>query len=296
MSATPIFTLVDNLPEDNLTVKALHALDFVAPGQWRNLVGFDKTIKVITGETDEALIQKIGERAVRLYNDRSQGYQRATWLYQTVESLSNALGAAALANKVGDRFQIASLLSKITPKADKSQAIDFSVKLVVEVVAFCQINGLPGDSLGDFVKSLTSYRDEALIRMAALICFDGLIPLGPGYLNKLVSLVGGTGTSELEGHETFQRVKSLIPGGGPDGQLNFIQKSIGQVTGWMSDFTTTHGLTQQKVVGGLKGFLDVADDKLDYVAAFLDLTTNYYYHTGIQTVARSLIQRAVNEI
>jgi hypothetical protein len=296
MSATPIFQLVNDLPEDNLTVKALHALDFVAPGQWRNLVGFEKSIKVITGETDEALIQQIGERAVRLYNDRSQGYQRATWLYQTVESLSNALGAAALASKVGERYKIASLLAKVTPKPDKSQAIDFSVKLVVEVVAFCQINGLPGDSIGDFVKSLTSYRDEALIRMAALICFDGLIPLGPGYLSKLVSLVGGTGTSELEGHGTFQRVKSLIPGGGPDGQLNFIQKSLGQVTNWMSDFTSSHNLTQDRIVDGLKGFLDGADSKLDYVAAFLDLTTNYYYHTGIQSVARSLIQRAVNEI
>ena len=40
----------------------------------------------------------------------------------------------------------------------------------------------------------------------------------------------------------------------------------------------------------------MTDDRLDYVAAFLDLTTNYYEHTGIQSVARSLIQRTVNEI
>ena len=73
--------------------------------------------------------------------------------------------AAALANKVGERLSILSLLSKITPKSDKAQSIDFSVKLVVELVAFCQINGLPGDSIGDFVKSLTHYKDEALIRM-----------------------------------------------------------------------------------------------------------------------------------
>jgi hypothetical protein len=296
MSATPIFKLVDDLPESNLTVKSLQMLDFVAPGQWRNLVGFDKTIKVITGETDEALIQKIGERAVRLYNDRSQGYQRAIWLYHTVEGLSNALGAAALANKVGEKFHILSLFAKITPKSDKAQAIDFGVKLVVELVAFCQINGLPGDSLGDFVKSLTHYKDEALIRMAALICFDGLIPLGPGYLSKLTSMLGGSGTADLEGNETFNRVKSMIPGGQTQEQLGLIQKSIGSVGTWMDDFTRNHGLTQGKVLGGLKSFLDVTDDRLDYLAAFLDLTTNYYEHTGIQTVARSLIERAVNEI
>jgi hypothetical protein len=296
MSATPIFKLVDSLPENNLTVKALQALDFVAPGQWRNLVGFEKTIKVITGETDQALIQKIGERAVRLYNDRSQGYQRAIWLYHTVESLSNTLGAAALANKVGERFQILSLLSKITPKSSKAQSIDFGVKLVVELVAFCQINGLPGDSPGDFVKSLTHYKDEALIRMAALICFDGLIPLGPDYLNKLVGLLGGAGTQDLEQHETFNRVKSMIPGGQTKEQLGLIQKSIGSVGSWMENFTSQHALTQGKVLSGLKSFLDVTEDRLDYVAAFIDLTLNYYEHTGTQTVARSLIQRAVNEI
>ncbi|WP_435009466.1 hypothetical protein P12x_000718 [Tundrisphaera lichenicola] len=296
MSATPIFKLVDDLPENNLTVKSLHALDFVAPGQWRNLVGFDKSIQVITGETDQALIQKIGERAVRLYNDRSQGYQRAIWLYHTVEGLSNAMGAAALANKVGEKFKILSLFSKITPKSDKAQSIDFGVKLVVELVAFCQINGLPGDSIGDFVKSLTHYKNEALIRMAALIAFDGLIPLGPDYLEKILKIVGGSGASDLESNETFNRVKSLVPGGGTKEQLGLIQKSMGSVGDWMKNFTAQHDLTQGKVLGGLQSFLEVSDDRLDYVAAFLDLTTNYYEHTGTQTVARSLIERAVNEI
>jgi len=296
MSATPIFKLVDELPENNLTTKMLHALDFVAPGQWRNLVGFENTIKVITGETDQALIQKIGERAIRLYNDRSQGYQRAVWLYQTAESISNAMGAAALTHKVGERYHIVSLLSKITPKSDKAQSIDFSVKLVVELVAFCQRNGLPGDSIGDFVKSLTHYKDEALIRMAALICVDGLLPLGPDYLTKLISVLDKSAPSELESNGTFQRVRSLVPGGEPKGQLGFIQQSMGSVRNWMSDFTTQHDLTPTKILGNFQGFLDTANSPMDYVAAFIDLTTNYYEHTGIQSVARSLIERAVNEI
>jgi hypothetical protein len=296
VSATPIFKLVDSLPEDNLTTKALHALDFVAPGQWRNLVGFQKTIQVITGETDQDLVQKVGERAVQLYNDRSQGYQRAVWLYQTAETMSNAMGAAALANKVGDKFHIVSLLSKVTPRPEKAQTIDFSVKLVVELVAFCQRNGLPGDSIGDFVKSITHYKDEALIRMAGLICFDGILPLGPDYLSKLLSLLGQSGPAQLEQNETYQRVKSLVPGGDSGGQLGFIQKSMSSVQNWMADFTTQHALTPNKIVSGLQGFLDVTGDRLDYVAGFLDVTTNYYEHTGIQSVARSLIERAVNEV
>jgi hypothetical protein len=42
--------------------------------------------------------------------------------------------------------------------------------------------------------------------------------------------------------------------------------------------------------------VEIADDKLDYVAAFLDMSTNYYEHTGIQTLAHRLIERAVAEI
>ena len=60
----------------------------------------------------------------------------------------------------------------------------------------------------------------------------------------------------------------------------------------MADFTTQHALTPTKVLGGLKGFLDVADDRLDYVAAFIDLTTNYFEHTGIQSVAREAHRRS----
>ena len=117
----PIFKLVDSLPENNLTVKMLKALDFVAPGQWKNLVGFEHTIKVVSGETDQAMIQKIGERAIALYNDKKQGYQRAVWLYQTVESMSNVLGFTALMNKVGEKIHLLRFLNHITPKADKAQ-------------------------------------------------------------------------------------------------------------------------------------------------------------------------------
>lgn len=194
----PIFQLVDDLPTNNLTTKVLGMLDFVIPGQWNNLVGFDNTIRTVTGETDEALIQQIGERAVQLYNDPSQGYQRALWLYQTVDSASNLLGAAILANKAGEAIPLLGFLNKVTPKAQKAQTIDFGTKLVVEVVAFCQINGIPGDSIGDFVASLGDYSGESLMRMVALISFDGLIPLGPGFLNQALSTFSNLDSSELE--------------------------------------------------------------------------------------------------
>lgn len=58
MAAKPIYELVDDLPTSNVTTRVLHALDFVTPGQWQNLVGFETTIKAVSGETNQALIQK----------------------------------------------------------------------------------------------------------------------------------------------------------------------------------------------------------------------------------------------
>lgn len=291
----PIFELVDELPTGGLTVTALRSLDFLLPGQWQNLTGFDNTIRAVTGETDESLIQQIGERAVALYNDKSQGYQRALWLYETVESGSGLLGTAALANRIGqDTFL--GFLKNITPKPEKAQSIDLCVKLVTELVAFCQINGIPGDSIGDFLAALGDYSGESLMRMAALVCFDGVIPLGPAFAEKALSIFQGTSPQELEGNQTFKSVQELIPGNNPSEKGGFIAQSFDSTKGWMQNFVNTNNVTQEGLMGRLKGFIDFTDDKADYLGALLDMNVKYYRHTGIQTLARRLIERAVAEI
>lgn len=296
MSKKTIFELVDELPKDNMTVKALRALDFVVPGEWNNLVGFDNTIRTITGEDDEELIQQIGERAIQLYNDKSQGYQRALWLYQTIDSTGRALGAAAMANKISQNVSFLSFLGNLTPKPEKAQTIDLSLKLVTELLAFCQINGIPGDSIGDFAGALGDYGGESLIRMAALVCFDGLIPLGPDFIMATQEWIGKLSTSDLQENQGFQQMKDMIPGGSPAGQLGFIGESFGAVSGWMGSFVSDHSLTRKNVLGHLQNFVEISADKVDYLGAFLDMTTNYYEHTGIQTLAHRLIERAAAEI
>ncbi len=295
MSQT-VFQLVDELPKDNMTVKALRALDFVVPGEWDNLVGFENTIRSVTGETDEDLIQQIGDRAIYLYNDTSQGYQRALWLYQTIDNTDKALGAAALANKIAKNVPLLSMLGNLTPKPEKAQTIDLSLKLVTELLAFCQINGLPGDSIGDFAGALGDYGGESLMRMAALVCFDGLIPLGPDFIMATQGWIGRLSPSDLQENPGFKAIGSMIPGGNPAGQLGFIGDSFGSVAGWMSSFVSDRGLTPEKVMNQLQSFVEISADKADYVGALLDVSTNYYEHTGVQTLARRLIERAVAEI
>lgn len=262
-----------------------------------NTVGFVNTIKEVTGETDESLIQAIGERAIYLYNDRSQGYQKGLWLYQTVDSTDKALGAAALANKVSGKIPLfGGLINRFTPKADKAQTIDLSLKLIAELLAFCSINGIPGDSIGDFVASLGEYSGESYIRMVGLICLDGLIPLGPDFIQQAQSALNGMNPKELEDNSTFKQMDDAIPGNSSEGKLNFIGSSFDSVKGWMSNTVSSNNLTPQKITSQLSGFVDFADDKLDYLAAFIDLSTNYFEHTGTQTLAKRLIERAVAEI
>ena len=292
----PIFELVDELPTNNMTIKALRALDFVIPGEWDNLVGFENSIKVITGEDDEELIQQIGDRAVYLYNDKSEGYQRALWMYQTISSSGRALGTAAMANKAGESISFLGFLDKLTPKADKLQTLDLSLKVVTELLAFCQINGIPGDSIGDFVGALGDYGGESLMRMAALVCFDGLIPLGPDFVEAVLGWLERLTPEDIEDHQAFNDLREDIPGDDRESKFGFVGEAVNSVSGWMSGFVAEHDLTPRKVVNNLQNYMDVADDKLDYLAAFLDMTTNYYEHTGIQTLARRLIERAYAEI
>src|SRR5580700_9301543 len=104
MSSKPIFQVLNELPAKNMTTRLLSVLDWVVPGQYTNLVGFENSIKVIAREDDPAVIQKIGERAIALFNDKSQGYQRALWLYQSVDTLQGVAAFAIIANKLGNDF------------------------------------------------------------------------------------------------------------------------------------------------------------------------------------------------
>lgn len=295
--AKSIVTLVENLPEDNITTKVLNALDFLFPGEWVNVNSFDDAIRSITKESDPAMVQRIREKAIALYDDKKNGYRGAVSLYQTIDKADTALGAAALANKIGEKIGLLGFLEKITPKADTSQTIDLMLKISVEILAYCKLHGIPKANPSLFVEALRkNYQGASLIRMATLVCIDGLLPLGPDFLEKVHNFVGSSHEKEIEQNTGYTVLGSALPGDDNKSKINFLSENFEAVRDWMQELVTKTGVTQSSVFGRVGKFIQFADDNLDVVAAFLDQTTNYFAHTGVQTVATKLIQDAYNEL
>jgi hypothetical protein len=286
--AEQIHELLAALPSKNLTTRLLDLLDHVVPGEWQNVTSFEGMIKLVTGEDDQEIIQKVGDRAIALYRDPTQGYQRAIQVFALVDNAQGVAGFAALANKV-------SFLEAITPKSDTTQAIDAGVKLVAELTTFCLVNGVPGDSISDFVRSLLSAEKEDRIRLAAWIAYDGLVPLGPDFLGRIIDGIRSLSSSQLGSHSRFARIAKYLPGG-LDDQKRLVEGTLDGARDGIQQFVSDRGLTQQSLLDRLREQIAVADNRLDYVAAVLDMATNYFEHTGIQSVARRVISRAYGEL
>lgn len=291
-----IVDAVNELPDSGVTVYALKALDFVVPGEWNNPTDFDTLMREVTGEDDDDFLQEIKEKAIELYNDESEGYQTAIKIFKIVDTADTALAAAAMADKLADSFSMLSFMKDVTPKADTVQSIDLAIKITAELLAFTKINGIPGDSFGDFVGALGNYAGESKMRMAGIVAFDGVLPLGPDFAELVMEKLQSISVDTVEDNSVFQKVADYIPGNAVTEKLDFIKQSFSHTKGWISNFQEENNINSENIMESLSEYISLADTKLDYVAAFLDASTNYFEHTGTQTVASRLIERAVNEV
>jgi len=284
--------LIDQLPTDNLTTATLQSLDFAARNEWRNTVGFANTIKVITGQDDEAFIQQVGERINALYNDPAQPYQIAVWLYQIVDHTDRALSTSSFASRFDEKVPLSNFFNELALKSEEAQSLDLCLKIVTELIALGYLHRVSGNSIAYFAESLGTYSDESLMRMAALVCIDGLLPLGANFISKVNARMSQITPHELRENLTFQKIREMIPGQSEEQKLKFIRQAFASITSWMEQLITTHNLSPEVVGNRLHRIADFADDKLDCLGAFLDAVLNYYEHTGIQTVMRRLVTQA----
>jgi hypothetical protein len=287
---------MNNLPEESATTYMLRGLDFIVPGEWQNITKFDNMVVDVTGNGDSEYINRVRSRALEIYASPDHGYQQAMWLYEMVDRTDKALATAAIANKIGEKIGFLSFLSRMTPKADTTQSIDLGLKLGVEIAAFFYINGVRGHSVNSFVDALSNYAGESKMRMVTLVAVDGLVPLGPDFAKQAMDVLGSMDTSQLGKSSTFKQLGSMLPGDTDSDKLSFIRNGLDAASGWMTDLVDRTGLTPQKVTSNLQRFIDFSDDNLDYVGAFIDGATDYYQHTGTQSIARQVILKAANDI
>jgi hypothetical protein len=287
---------LDRLPRRNLTVLAIKGLSTLVPGGWKNITSADGLIADVLGSGDPELIRQVRERADALSRARHEGYGRALSLYDAVNRSQKAAGGLRLLANIGGALPLVKRVADLTPTSETLQAADLSLKVAAEMLAFTQVNGLPGDSFGDFAASLGEYAGEARVRMAALICFDALLPLGDQALQRLDGLLGGVSQRDLHQLPAYAGMASMLPGRGDGAHLSFLRRGVDQWLGWAGGFSSQLGLTGQKAVQALENTLGPWQGSFQQMATFLDAFTDTYQHTGVQAVARRLVERAAAEI
>jgi hypothetical protein len=291
-----ILERLEALPKRNITVLALKGISTVVPGGWQNITSPNTLISEVLGSDDPALIAQVRARADALSRARHEGYSRAMSLYDAVNRSQKAAGGLRLLANVTSVLPLVKQLSQLTPASETLQAADLSLKVAAEMLAFTQVNGLPGDSFGDFAASLAEYTGEARVRMAALVCFDALLPLGDAALQRLDGLLGQVGRGDLRALPAYGAMASLLPGRGEEAHLRFLRQGVDTWLGWAGGFVSTLGLTGQKAVQALESTLGPWQGGMGQLATFLDAFTDTYQHTGVQAIARRLVERAAAEI
>jgi len=295
MSAT-VLERLERLPRRNLTVLALRGISSLVPGGWQNQTSAEELISDVLGSDDPELVQQVRARADQLSRARHEGYRRALSLYDAVNRSQKAAGGLRVLANVAGALPLVKRLAVLTPASQTLQAVDLSLKVAAEMLAFTQVNGLPGDSFAAFGDSLREYSGEARVRMAALVCFDALLPLGDNALHRLDDLLGQVGSRELHQLPSYAGMASLLPGRGDAAHLSFVRRGVDQWLGWADGFMGDLGLNGQRAVRALEATIGPWHGGMEQLATFLDAFTDTYSHTGVQAVARRLVERAAAEI
>lgn len=289
------------LPTDGLTVGLLKTLDRALPGEWSPTNRFEDLVREVLGpDAKPGLVADVTTRAMALQL-ANPGYGRALQVYALVDKVDTVAAGVAAASQVGNLLGAfgGGFLQKLTPKPDTTQALDAGLKLIAELIAFGLLHGVPSASpegLARFAGALTDYGRYDLVRVAAWSVFDGLVPLGPDFVSRLIGTWKGLASDQVAGNPVFQQLAGQLPGQSVDEKRAFVIDALDTTGDWVGRFLKEKQLTQEGVLKQLQGTLGVADSGLDVIAAAIDATTSYFAHTGTQTVARTLARHAVDQL
>ena len=291
-----VITALSALPTTGLTVSALNTLDTFVPGEWSNVTRFEDIVAEICGEdAPPKLLAQVGIVAKRIEVSDGARFDRAIQIYSLVDTADKVAAGAAVAGKVGAMFGGLSFLEKLTPKPDTTQALDAGVKLIAELLAFGTLHGMPStdpDGLARFTAALADYARYDLMRFAAWVVFEGMVPLGPDFLSQILTTWKGLTTSALSNNPVFRKLGGQLPGDTVDAKRGYIVDALDATGDWIGRFVAEKGITQEGAIEKLQGVVGSVDGGMDYLAAAIDASTAYFSHTGTQTVARALARQA----
>ena len=84
-----------------------------------------------------------------------------------------------------------------------------------------------------------------LIELEPRIVVDGLLPLGPDFMAKIVNAIRSAADSTLTNNPAFGAVAKHIPGDGVEGKKSFILRALEATSKWISEFVEKRGLTRE---------------------------------------------------
>ena len=131
------------LPTSGVTVSLLEALDSIVPGEWENTTNFEEMIPLVIGLQQPGIIADVHARALALSQDDSKQYDKALWLFKSLDTMDQLAAGATVASKVSDFFGGLDFVKDLAPKPETTQALDAGLKLIAEIMAFGFLKGLP---------------------------------------------------------------------------------------------------------------------------------------------------------
>lgn len=295
-----VIAALESLPTTGLTVQALQTLDRVVPGEWSNVTRFDAMVADICGpDAPPRLVAQVRLLAQGIEQRDGQRFSQALQIYQVVDRVDQAAAAVSAASTaasaVSSMFGGLSFLADVAPKPDTTQALDAGMKLVAELLAFSRLHGLPSmdaDGIAHFANALADYGRYDLLRIAAWVVFDGVLPLGPDFMAEITRTWRGLATSALSSHGLFDAVGDRIPGDSVADKQGFVISTLETTGDWVNRFIADKGLTQGGVMQQLDSISSLGAGGMDVAAAAIDASTSITAHTGTQTVARALAREA----
>ena len=286
-------TALATLPQEGLTVKALKALDYVAPGAWSNPTGLDAMIGELTGASGEQL-EWVRARASELFLSPDEAFGEVYGVFQQVDQLDRM----QLARSARERLPVLAVVDAFVPHVAVSQELDAALKVMGEALTFAMLRETGRGELGAFVKALRGrdYDGAGMIRMVAWVAFEGLLPFGVEFMPRIVAGVEAIPDVELARNALFVRLARLAPGGTPADKRAYLMRVLEAIAPWAEETVSRYGLTQDAISSRVAGWYARIGGGAEALGLAMDSMSDYISHTGAQTVAHVAIQRAWAEL